>query len=127
MIICFHICVACNCPSTKTVKSRVRSGATKALVSWEEPEPFCEIVPHASNPQSTSEWLPIGYYKRTYKYTVGSGLPSFDMECHVNIIVTGMKIREGSNFRGGSISLNESSHGSSTAVKQRACLSKHTH
>jgi hypothetical protein len=72
------------------VNAKVKPGDTTVVVSWQEPEPNCPTKPSPDNPK-TSESLSVGTYTRTYKYTYSiPEIRSFDIECHVNIVVTGM-------------------------------------
>ena len=83
--------LACECPSTQTVKATVKPGETEASVSWREPVPTCPTNPSAQNPQNTRERFSIGKHTVTYKYT-HIGFRKFDVKCHVNIAVTGMLV-----------------------------------
>jgi hypothetical protein len=85
----FYFHLACNCPSnTERKRAQVKPGGTKAFVSWLEPKPSCPTNSSADNLPSTSGWFSVGEHTLTYKYTPKTGKQQ--LECHVNITVTGM-------------------------------------
>ncbi|XP_028411904.1 uncharacterized protein LOC114534632 [Dendronephthya gigantea] len=81
---------ACECPSSQTVSARVKIGETKASVSWSEPVPTCpRVTASPSNPRRAGGQFPVGEFTRTYKYTHTTEFQSFEIQCDVNIAVTG--------------------------------------
>ena len=81
--------VPCSCPATQTVTGKVKDGDTTVEVNWQEPEPDCPTTASPDNP-TTSESFSVGKYTRTYKYTYRQPeRDSFQLECHVNIVITG--------------------------------------
>ena len=81
--------VPCNCPATQTVTGKVKDGDKTIEVNWQEPEPTCPTTASPDNPK-ISESFSVGKYTRTYKYTYSQpGRHSFQLECHVNIVIRG--------------------------------------
>ena len=70
-------------------KELIHGDDKKSFVSWTKPEPNCPNTPDLSNPQFTSGRYPVGRHTVTYMYTIGYGFNKHDIECRVNIHVSG--------------------------------------
>ncbi|XP_028412441.1 uncharacterized protein LOC114535266 [Dendronephthya gigantea] len=79
---------ACECPSVQTITATVEYGQPRAFVSWWEPEPDCPNTPSRGNPDRNHGWFTVGEHTMMYNYKHETYLQSFNIECHVNIIVT---------------------------------------